>query len=78
MPKCTLEFDTLEDEHEMECALKGAALACAIWEFQQEVLRPIWKHGEGGEGQDIATAIHLSDELNRILSERDLHGVVAG
>lgn len=67
MGKVTLEFDSIEESFEVDCAINGHKWVMAMWDLDQH-LRGIVKHGEGDHtGEQIEFADKLREEIRDIL-----------
>jgi hypothetical protein len=75
MAKGTLTFD-LDDPDDRDAfnrACKADDYQIFIWDYSQEVIRPLWKHGIPEELKDPDALLeHLRDKFFETLSDRGL------
>ena len=63
-------YDYGDGDDKLKLAMKAQEMHSAIWEFLNDVLRPVWKHGS-----DEVQSGHyetVKDELWRILGENGI------
>lgn len=80
MPKHIIEFNLPEENEELDTTLKASKMSIALFDIQNELFRPSWKHGYSDEtlqklceNEDVQKAIEiLHKKFIEILEENDV------